>query len=143
MTVAAPARIAGMVLVCLLVAACGGDTGPSPVYDSRTAFVLAGLEVPPAQRDFLFFDLDPAAGDTAAGDLANGLREAASGNEYLVLLGPDAMFNQATLTAALDRQPASELAGATLVYLGPAGHREDVANHLADLELSLRYVVYP
>ncbi len=139
----AAACIAGMVLACLLIPACGGDTAPSPVYDSRTAFALAGLEVPPAHRDFLFFDLDPAAGETAAGDLASGLREAASGNEYLVLLGPDAMFNQATLTAALDRQPASELAGATLVYLGPAGHRESVANRLAGRELSLRYVVYP
>lgn len=138
----AVARIAGLVLIGLL-AGCGDEAGPSPVYDSRTAFALAGLEVPPGHRDFLFFDLAPADGDAAAGDLADGLREAASGDEYLVVLGPDAVFNQATLTDALDRQPANDLAGATLVYLGPAAHRGDMADRLAGRELSLRYVVYP
>ena len=137
-----PIRFAGLIMLGL-IAGCGDESAPSPAYDSRTAFILAGLEVPPEHRDFLFFDLDPAEGEAAAGNLANGLREAASGDEYLVVLGPDAAFNRTTLNAALARQSGRSLAGMTLVYLGPAAHRDSVGNHLAGRELSLRYVVYP
>ena len=110
-------------------------------YDINVAIELAGTVVPAEIESFYFFPIDPAASDQAP-ELATVLLRAAAEHDFVGITGTDAQNNLVIVLAALDAASAGALAGAVIVYVGPAEHESRLRPSIARAGAELRLVHY-